>query len=124
MLPAAAMLARLRENMASYEFQCEKCATEFEKDLPMGSSIKPKCPACGSARTVRIFSAAGIAFKGSGFYVTDSRGGKSSSSAKTPAAAETPAETTPAADPPAAAPAPTPAEKKSPAKSGGKASKR
>lgn len=59
--------------MAWYDFQCEKCGAEFEKDMPMGSGLKPKCPACGSARTTKVFSAAGIAFKGSGFYVTDSR---------------------------------------------------
>ena len=31
------------------------------------------CPACGASRLKRIFNPAGIVFKGSGFYVTDSR---------------------------------------------------
>jgi putative FmdB family regulatory protein len=105
--------------MALYEFQCEKCGAEFEKDMPMGSATKPKCPACGSARTTKIFSAAGISFKGSGFYVTDSRGnaGKNSGTATAkPAADGGSAEQTPASSagqkPAAADTAPaTPAQK-------------
>ncbi len=81
----------------------------------MGSSTKPKCPACGSAKTVRVFSAAGIAFKGSGFYVTDSRGGKSSAVSKPAAGPETAKETPAASDTPAAAPT-EPAELKTAAK--------
>jgi predicted nucleic acid-binding Zn ribbon protein len=36
------------------------------------------CPACGGA-SARLFFPAGIVFKGSGFYKTDSRGASSSS---------------------------------------------
>ncbi|MCC7479626.1 zinc ribbon domain-containing protein [bacterium] len=102
--------------MAWYDFQCEKCGSEFEQDLPMGSSLKPRCKACGSCRTVKVFSAAGIAFKGSGFYVTDSRGGGSSTKAEKPAA-EAGTAAVPAADP---APAPAPAKPESSAKSASK----
>jgi putative FmdB family regulatory protein len=91
-----------------YDFQCEACGNEFECELALGSTTRPKCPACKSARTVKVFSAAGIQFKGSGFYVTDSRptgGGKAGGKEIKPAA-ETPAESapsTPAEAPPAPA---------------------
>ncbi|MFC2063276.1 FmdB family zinc ribbon protein [Chloroflexota bacterium] len=59
--------------MPIYEYECEKCASRFELkrrfDEDAGS---PCCPQCqGEAR--RIFSPSVILFKGSGFYVTDSR---------------------------------------------------
>ena len=41
----------------------------------MSAQPKLKCPACSSSRTSKIFNAAGVQFKGSGFYVTDSRPG-------------------------------------------------
>lgn len=111
--------------MPLYDFQCEKCGQHFEENLPMGSSVKPKCPQCGSLRTTKVFSAAGIQFKGSGFYVTDSKsGGSTRTSSTAPAGktetAEQPAENTPAESKPAVS---NPAESKpaqpSPAKPGG-----
>jgi putative FmdB family regulatory protein len=61
--------------MAVYDYQCAACGAEFEVELPMSIGAKPrvKCPACGSTRTAKLFGAAGVQFKGSGFYVTDSR---------------------------------------------------
>jgi putative FmdB family regulatory protein len=44
------------------------------------------CPKCGNTDLKRVFNAAGIVFKGSGFYVNDSRKASSSeSSAKSEA---------------------------------------
>ncbi len=59
--------------MPIYEYECEKCAYRFELkrrfDEDAGS---PCCPRCrGKVR--RLFSPSVILFKGSGFYVTDSR---------------------------------------------------
>ena len=59
--------------MPIYEYECEKCACHFELkrrfDEDAGS---PCCPRCrGKVR--RLFSPSVILFKGSGFYVTDSR---------------------------------------------------
>jgi putative FmdB family regulatory protein len=81
--------------MPWYDFQCESCGSVFEIQRAMNETRKAKCKYCGSTKTVKIYSAAGIAFKGSGFYVTDS---KSAGSGSTPAGTPvTPAET-PAAD--------------------------
>ena len=59
--------------MPIYEYECEKCACRFELkrrfDEDAGS---PCCPRCqGNVR--QLFSPSVILFKGSGFYVTDSR---------------------------------------------------
>ncbi len=59
--------------MPIYEYECEECACRFELkrrfDEDEGS---PCCPQCrGKVR--RLFSLPAIIFKGSGFYVTDSR---------------------------------------------------
>jgi putative FmdB family regulatory protein len=108
--------------MPHYDYQCNACGAVFEVEHPMGAKPRIKCPNCGSARTARQFSAAGVQFKGSGFYVTDSRDGdKKLSSGKdiTPGKPDTPAGD-PASKPepsskPDAAPAEKPAKKGQPA---------
>jgi putative FmdB family regulatory protein len=72
--------------MPWYDFQCESCGNVFEAQRAMSDTKKPKCKYCGSTRTVKIYSAAGIQFKGSGFYVTDSRGSTSSKATKSDSA--------------------------------------
>ena len=64
--------------MPLYEYGCPKCG--HVADVRHGFDDKPAvtCEKCGEAMT-RRFSAAPIVFKGSGFYVTDSRGSSSSS---------------------------------------------
>ena len=58
--------------MPLYEYGCPQCETST--DVRHGFDEKPAlaCERCGST-LVRQFSAAPIVFKGSGFYVTDSR---------------------------------------------------
>lgn len=65
--------------MPLYEYKCEKCGHRFEKIEKHSASEIKKCPKCG-ANAPRQISAAGIQFKGSGWYVTD-YAGKGSSSA-------------------------------------------
>jgi putative FmdB family regulatory protein len=59
--------------MPIYEYECEKCACRFELkrrfDEDAGS---PCCPQC-QGKVRQLFSTSAILFKGSGFYVTDSR---------------------------------------------------
>jgi putative FmdB family regulatory protein len=61
--------------MPEYDYQCEKCERMFVIEHPMAHRGKVKCPHCGSLSTVKVFHAAGVVFKGSGFYVTDSGNG-------------------------------------------------
>jgi putative FmdB family regulatory protein len=89
----------------TYGYHCDSCGAEFELWQRMTDEAVAECPKCGKAAR-RIFYPAGIVFKGSGFYKTDSRGSSSSSSlpAKTDSKTGTPSgsETKPAggAEPP------------------------
>jgi putative FmdB family regulatory protein len=56
-----------------YEYKCEKCGNQFEKIEKHSAPTTQKCPKCG-AKAQRMISAAGIQFKGSGWYVTDYKG--------------------------------------------------
>lgn len=47
------------EPMPLYEFRCESCGETFEEIVAAGATTP--CPACGSDRTERRFSAPGIA---------------------------------------------------------------
>ena len=59
--------------MPLYEYKCDKCGHRFEKIEKHSASEIKKCPKCG-ANAPRQISAAGIQFKGSGWYVTDYAG--------------------------------------------------
>ena len=61
--------------MPTYEYECEECGHEFE--IFQGITDKPlrRCPKCRKLKVRRLIGkGAGIIFKGSGFYITDSRG--------------------------------------------------
>jgi putative FmdB family regulatory protein len=55
-----------------YEYRCEACSFDFELKKAFGENSGAPCPRCG-AEGRRRFSPVPIIFKGSGFYVTDSR---------------------------------------------------
>ena len=59
--------------MPTYEYECEKCACRFELKRRFSEDAgRPCCPKCrGKVR--QLFSPSAVLFKGSGFYVTDSR---------------------------------------------------
>jgi putative FmdB family regulatory protein len=62
--------------MPTYVYACDSCGTQFERFQSFKDEPLRTCPSC--ARAVRrVFQPVGIVFKGSGWYVTDSR--KSSS---------------------------------------------
>ncbi len=55
-----------------YEYKCNNCSTKFELRRSFGDKSEWFCPNCkGKAR--RVFSTVHVIFKGSGFYITDSR---------------------------------------------------
>jgi len=90
--------------MPLYEYECGKCGKTFE--LEHGVDEDPprkRCPECrGKLR--KVFNPVGIVFKGSGFYVNDSKkdrhAGGNGSTAKpaAPASGSTSDSTKPAAD--------------------------
>jgi putative FmdB family regulatory protein len=58
--------------MPLYDYACTKCGRTFEVRRGFTETHQDPCAACG-APVRRVFSAAPVLFKGSGFYVTDSR---------------------------------------------------
>ncbi len=59
--------------MPIYEFVCESCGHEFEQILAFSATKMPNCPVCQSERVHRQMSRPAIHFKGSGWYITDSK---------------------------------------------------
>ena len=58
--------------MPTYEYACRECDHHFEVVQSFRDDALTVCPNCqGHLR--KVFSAAGIIFKGSGYYVNDSR---------------------------------------------------
>jgi putative FmdB family regulatory protein len=55
--------------MPTYEYTCSK-GHHFELVQKMSHKPRARCPTCGTPAT-RNISAAGLVFKGSGFYITD-----------------------------------------------------
>jgi putative FmdB family regulatory protein len=66
--------------MPTYEYECRACHHTFEKFQSMSDEPVKICPKCGGVVRRMIGGGTGIIFKGSGFYITDS---KKSSSAST-----------------------------------------
>jgi len=58
--------------MPIYEYECSQCDFRFERKQRVEEEPIAMCPKCqGKAR--RVINSVPIIFKGSGFYVTDSR---------------------------------------------------
>ena len=63
--------------MPIYEYKCKKCGKVFEVIQKFSDEPVAECQYCkGPVR--KIFSVPAVVFKGSGFYVNDSRSSKSS----------------------------------------------
>ena len=58
--------------MPIYEYECLTCGTIFEKRQSFSEEPKADCPN-GHKDTRRLLAAPAIVFKGSGFYVNDSK---------------------------------------------------
>lgn len=62
--------------MPTYEYECEKCGDRFEAFQKMSDKSKTRCTKCRGRLTRLVTGGTGFIFKGSGFYVTDSRKGR------------------------------------------------
>jgi putative FmdB family regulatory protein len=65
--------------MPLYDYRCSNCGAVIEVRHGFDEAHAQACPSCGGALS-RVFNPAPILFKGSGFYVTDSRSKPSDSS--------------------------------------------
>jgi putative FmdB family regulatory protein len=128
--------------MPIYAYRCATCGHAQDVLQKMSDDVLTVCPACGAATYQKQVTAAGFQLKGSGWYVTDFRGGNTPASAKDAKDAKDGAEAKPGAKPaeggdkaaapppaagapataataaPAAAPAPAPAAAAPPPASG------
>ena len=58
--------------MPTYEYACKDCGEHLEVVQSFKDAALTECGRCGGSLR-KVFSAAGIIFKGSGYYVNDSR---------------------------------------------------
>ena len=65
--------------MPTYDYQCRQCGHTIEVIHSMTESGPERCERCGGELR-RVLFPAGIIFKGSGFYKTDSRSAGSTTS--------------------------------------------
>jgi len=105
--------------MPIYAYRCTTCGHAQDVLQKISDPVLTVCPACGAATYAKQVTAAGFQLKGSGWYVTDFRGGSGGAAATAPKAeggegppsaeAAKPADSAaPAAAPAPAAPAPSP----------------
>ena len=98
-----------------YDYQCKQCQKVTEVRHGFTEVYEQPCPECGG-EVARVFNPAGIVFKGSGFYITDSRksrGGGDSSKPDTSKPDTSKPDTSKPAASATPAPAPTAEAKKS-----------
>ena len=92
--------------MPLYEYACEICAHRF--DIRHGADEKPElsCPQC-QGPVKKVFHAAGIIFKGSGWHITD----YAPKNSRPTEEKEKASVAAPSSDTPSTPPAPTQSEK-------------
>ncbi|MEO7003442.1 MAG: zinc ribbon domain-containing protein [Ktedonobacterales bacterium] len=59
--------------MPMYDYRCQSCGARFEVWQKISDAPVEVCPTC-SGHVQRVIHATGLLFKGSGFYITDTRG--------------------------------------------------
>ena len=59
--------------MPIYEYECKACGTRFDKMQPIHAEPLVVCENCGKGPIRRVYHPVGVIFKGSGWYITDSR---------------------------------------------------
>ncbi len=99
--------------MPIYAYRCEECG--FAKDVlqKMSDPQLTECPSCGKSTFKKQLTAAGFQLKGTGWYVTDFRGGNApatgvaAGATKADAPAATGGDSAPAASPAPATTAPS-----------------
>jgi putative FmdB family regulatory protein len=83
--------------MPIYAYRCESCGHAKDVLQKISDPVLSTCPACGAETFKKQLTAAGFQLKGSGWYVTDFRGGSGGTSAPATAGGSTTAAAAPAA---------------------------
>ncbi len=66
--------------MPTYEYRCDSCRRRYERRESFSAPASHACQRCKRGTATRILHAPTVVFKGSGFYVNDSRKSQESSS--------------------------------------------
>jgi len=69
--------------MPIYAYRCSSCGHAKDVLQKMSDPVLTVCPACGASTFVKQVTAAGFQLKGSGWYVTDFKGGGGAAPAPT-----------------------------------------
>jgi len=69
------------DTMPIYAYRCDACGHAKDVLQKMSDAPLTDCPACGAPAFKKQLTAAGFQLKGSGWYVTDFRGGSGGASA-------------------------------------------
>jgi putative FmdB family regulatory protein len=72
--------------MPIYAYRCDECG--FAKDVlqKISDPVLSVCPSCGKSSFKKQVTAAGFQLKGTGWYVTDFRGGSAPATGTAPSA--------------------------------------
>ena len=88
--------------MPIYAYRCESCGHAKDVLQKVSDPVLSTCPACGANAFKKQLTAAGFQLKGSGWYVTDFKGGAATTAAPAAGAAKPEAANTDGAAAPAA----------------------
>ena len=80
--------------MPKYQYACPDCGDEFEATQKFADKPLKKCPTCGKRNIYRAIRQVAVSFKGSGFYINDSKSSDNKKAAKPKSDEKTGAETT------------------------------
>jgi putative FmdB family regulatory protein len=70
--------------MPIYAYRCSSCGHAKDVLQKVSDPLLTVCPSCGAEAFQKQLTAAGFQLKGSGWYVTDFRGGASAGAASAP----------------------------------------
>ena len=65
--------------MPTYQYACPDCGADFERVQKFTDKPIKKCPTCGKSKVHRVVGRIAVSFKGSGFYLNDSKSSSSTS---------------------------------------------
>jgi len=90
--------------MPTYDYECRVCGHTFEATQSMFDDPLKECPQCGKDVRRIICGGSGVIFKGSGFYVNDSKGKNAASKSSSNANSESKPDSTVKPSAPVSAP--------------------
>jgi putative FmdB family regulatory protein len=93
--------------MPTYGYECKSCGYTFDAFQSMSEDALTDCPQCGKALRRLINGGMGVIFKGSGFYVTDKKGGSGGRAASSSKGSSKPESSAPSAPASSASEAPS-----------------